>query len=445
MKKITLVLLSVVMLLGCGKSQEPEQPAETKEPAPVQVSEVPETPAIETKTLSELLQGSWKLLPKGELYSNETTGITVTFEDNKMMVKDMIRNSDSVSEITFGDIYDIGEDNITKITVDPKEAHPAKASEADVLSSPVDFQVLYANHNQTEFLALRELGNGISYFGMDQLNIDFQDLQYFWIFVREPEELDEAAEELIKDDTFYAFCWVRDKETVSLQKVDTESFEEQMYEEETTALKLIPDYTTHRFALDYPVAEDIQWRILPNSNMTIGSISPYLVRVTTGKDGTVTVFDYMDYLGYGFYEATESSMFRYGDLLPYDDTNTVFAYKPGDLLTNENDLVYADTGAKNGTEVIFFTRKNLNNFRILSLTYVDEGTNGIPVFDAKEVFQTDRFYPEHPISAKLSFIGSIPNNGICYTELDGTEKYYALSQSGMDGSYELEEITISKG
>ncbi len=445
MKKITVALLSAVLLLACARPQATEPPAETREPAPVQETEAPETPVIASKTLPELLQGTWKLLPKGELYSNETTGITVTFEDNKMTVKDMIRNSDSVSEVTFGDIYDIGENNLTKITIDPKEAHPAKASEAEVLAYPIDFQVLYANHYQTEILALRELGNGMSYFGADQLNIDFQDQQFFWIFIREPEVLDEPMEELTKDETFYAFCWLRDKDTISLQKVDTESFDAPMYEEVTTALKLIPDYTAHRFALHYPVAEEIQWRILPNSNMTTGSLSPYLVRVTTDKEGTVTVLDYMDYLGYGSYEATESSMFRYGELLPNDDKNTVFAYKPGDILTNENDLVYADTGNKNSVEVIFFTRHNLENFRILSLTYTEEGAGGVPVFDAKEVFRTDRFYPEHPISAKLNFIGSIPNNGICYTESDGTEKYYALSQSGMDGSYVLEEIAINKG
>ena len=181
MKKITAALLSAVLLLACARPQTTEPPAETREPAPAQETEAPETPVIASKTLPELVQGTWKLLPKGELYSNETTGITVTFEDNKMTVKDMIRNSDSVSEVTFGDIYDIRENNLTKITIDPKEAHPAKASEAEVLAYPIDFQVLYANHYQTEILALRELGNGMSYFGADQLNIDFQDQQFFWI------------------------------------------------------------------------------------------------------------------------------------------------------------------------------------------------------------------------------------------------------------------------
>ncbi len=443
MKKITLALLSAVLLLACSKASKPEQPEETKTPEPVQETAVPESQVIETETLPELIQGNWKLLPKGELYSNETTGITMTIDDNVMKITDMIRNCDSVSEITYGDVYDVGEDNITKITVDTKEVHPAKASEADITAYPTDFQILYTNFNQTEILALRELGNGISYFGMDQLNIDYQDAQYFWIFVREPEELDKGIEEPQKNDTFYAFCWLRDTDNIALQKVNTETFDVTEYEEETTALKIMPDYTEHRFALTYPVAEEIQWRISPSSDFHKGSISPYLVRVTTDSEGTVTVLDYMDYLGYGTYEATESSMFRYGELLPNDSTDVVFAYKPGDLLTNENDLVIANTGkSSNPTEVLFFTRRNLKDFRILALTYVDEGTGGVPVFEAKEVFKTARFYPEHPISAKLSFIGSIPNNGIAYTEVDGTEKYYSLSQSGEDGSYVLEEIKV---
>ena len=66
MKKITAALLSAVLLLACARPQTTEPPAETREPAPAQETEAPETPVIASKTLPELVQGTWKLLPKGD-------------------------------------------------------------------------------------------------------------------------------------------------------------------------------------------------------------------------------------------------------------------------------------------------------------------------------------------------------------------------------------------
>ncbi len=438
MKRSSLVLLSTVLLFGCRTTDN--TPAQETSSGAAIKEEVPVSSEPSAVSLDQLLEGDWYIVPKGTETINEVSAVVLSFSGNTMLTENKIQQVSSRSSLEYGDIYNTGTGQITKMTVTPEEITGTDAEESNIVSVPVDFQILYTVFNHEEILAIRELGNGMSYFGMSMLDLNYQDPQYFWIFRRESETAEEP-ETRNTDSTFYAFCWKREIDALWLQEIRTEEFEDNMYDEDVTMLKLIPDYTLHKFAIRYPAAEDIQWRIRPSTAFDEGSLSPLLARVTTDSSGMITKLDYMDYLGYGFYEATESSMFKYKDLLPTDTTDIIFAYYPGDILTSEDDMVFADVSKGDPVQnVIFFTKKNVKKFRLLSLTFKDSNAEGMPVFEIQKQFLLEKFSPAHPLCAAMTFFGSIPNNGISYKDTDGTIKYYSVSVSGIDGSLELDEF-----
>ena len=73
------------------------------------------------------------------------------------------------------------------------------------------------------------------------------------------------------------------------------------------------------------------------------------------------------------------------------------------------------------TGVVFSVNNPIKNFKVLSLHF-------------KELYTKEVFRPDRQLLVKFTFFGSIPNNGISYTDPNGKTRYYSISQSGMDGS-----------
>ena len=92
------------------------------------------------------------------------------------------------------------------------------------------------------------------------------------------------------------------------------------------------------------------------------------------------------------------------------------------------------------TRVVFTTDSTVTDFSVLSLTYRDSDENGNITFDIQTLYTQGELTPERPLVAGLEFIGTIPNNGISYVDLDGTVRTFAVDMSGMDGSLFLWEI-----
>ena len=190
-----------------------------------------------------------------------------------------------------------------------------------------------------------------------------------------------------------------------------------------------------------PVPETLSWRIFPKGiKEWAGSVVPYLMRVTTDNEGNITKFYEMRYLGYGMYEASQGSMIDYAALLPSDSPENVFVVEPGGLMTYDDDLVYVDISKGSPVTGILFTKTELLNFRVLEIALEGVDDAGEAVFTGKQLYQQDRFYPEHPVALTMTFYGDSPNVGISYEEPYGGRKYYALYASGMDGHLLLEEI-----
>lgn len=122
------------------------------------------------------------------------------------------------------------------------------------------------------------------------------------------------------------------------------------------------------------------------------------------------------------------------ELLPFSQ------YTPS--LSEEPAMPVQAIWAKDGqqTNVLFTTAYPVDNFRILALSLTNMDENGKPVYSTVETYAQDLLLPEHPLQVSLSFIGSIPNNGIAYTDEQGAARYFALEISGMDGSLMLNEF-----
>ena len=440
MKKIYLALASV-LLFSCGTSAA--KPNESKPAEAVQKTEEPAAAADEAPvdSAADRLLGEWEEIPGSKTESNETTGIKISFDAEGLRVNDGIRKSSSFSKVEYGDIYGIGNGQISKITVTPQEVSGSDINEADILANPVDFELLTCEVNGTKYLALRELGNGTSYFGMGQFRQEYQDEQYFWTFRKlgdEPGVIQNTN--LRKNEEFYAFCWYRTEDSLYLQEVDADIRQEDWYGLDRPMMYLIMDQMPEA-ATQYPVPEELQWRIFPQGiREWRGSISPYLMRIITDEEGNIKKFYEMQYYGAGMYEASEGSMWDYAALLP-EGPETVYITTPGGILTHDDDLVYADVSSGDSkATVMLFTKSQVKNLRVLEVAMEGVDDAGEPVFTGKEVYRMDRFYPEHPFVLTLTFFGDIPNNAISYEEPYGEVKYYAIGQSGMDGSLLLSEL-----
>lgn len=92
------------------------------------------------------------------------------------------------------------------------------------------------------------------------------------------------------------------------------------------------------------------------------------------------------------------------------------------------------------THVLFTTKKEVKNFRIVTVTMKDK--DGGYYFEHEECYKLDAFSPDAPIYAGMNFPGDLPNNGFIYTDENGKDRFFVISQSGLDGSigYVEEEL-----
>lgn len=90
--------------------------------------------------------------------------------------------------------------------------------------------------------------------------------------------------------------------------------------------------------------------------------------------------------------------------------------------------------------VVFLAEGDVRDFKVLSLHLKDVDSNGKANFLVDPLYALDRLKPERPLVVALTFYGSIPHYGISYLDAKGTTRYFALGESGMDGSPELSEF-----
>lgn len=91
-------------------------------------------------------------------------------------------------------------------------------------------------------------------------------------------------------------------------------------------------------------------------------------------------------------------------------------------------------------KVLFSSFGTVRDFRLLSLTFRDMDDNGKMNYDMEEIYALEHLTEDRPLVVGISFFGTIPNNGIRFTNDKGETRTYALHISGENGSILLTEI-----
>lgn len=91
-------------------------------------------------------------------------------------------------------------------------------------------------------------------------------------------------------------------------------------------------------------------------------------------------------------------------------------------------------------KLLFTSFGTVRDFRLLSLTFVDMDDSGKMNYDIEEIYALEKLTEDRPLVVGISFFGTIPNNGIRFTNDKGETKTYALHISGENGSVLLTEI-----
>ncbi len=84
--------------------------------------------------------------------------------------------------------------------------------------------------------------------------------------------------------------------------------------------------------------------------------------------------------------------------------------------------------------------ENIMNLKILYLTYEDVDDMGNAIFSTEVLYTYGDFEAGNPFAITITMNGTIPSYGISYETADGVTHYYAISESGMDGSALLVEF-----
>ncbi|MDO5671322.1 MAG: hypothetical protein Q4G30_00485 [Actinomycetaceae bacterium] len=94
--------------------------------------------------------------------------------------------------------------------------------------------------------------------------------------------------------------------------------------------------------------------------------------------------------------------------------------------------------------IVFSTDGVLRDFRVLALEYAESGGDGNGVggvnFTTQVVHRAGDLHTMHPLLVDVTFFGTIPNNGISYVDHTGKTRYFAVQESGKDGSLSLMEF-----
>lgn len=96
-------------------------------------------------------------------------------------------------------------------------------------------------------------------------------------------------------------------------------------------------------------------------------------------------------------------------------------------------------GGEDRVLVLLTTDAAVTDFRFVVLS-AQEAEDGVRFEVGETLYSQDVLTPEAPVLLETVFAGMLPDQGIVYTDTDGTEKRFALTISGEDGSLILMAI-----
>lgn len=122
------------------------------------------------------------------------------------------------------------------------------------------------------------------------------------------------------------------------------------------------------------------------------------------------------------------------------DVDIYWAEDGAAWITDEYDE-YTSTGAVDPTVgVMIVPREKVTKFKFLDIQLENVTEDGDSEFSVIEQVTFATLVPERPLVVYLSMIGTIPNNGISFVNSLGNTRYFAIVESGKDGSVMLQEF-----
>lgn len=115
----------------------------------------------------------------------------------------------------------------------------------------------------------------------------------------------------------------------------------------------------------------------------------------------------------------------------------------GDVIIPESAKVFefSAAGALQPVQTVFTASRTVADLKVLALTCEDIDEDGNITFSVEELMTIPEFTADSVLNASLEYIGTIPNNGISYTDPDaGKTRRFAVNMSGKDGSLFLWEF-----
>ena len=103
-------------------------------------------------------------------------------------------------------------------------------------------------------------------------------------------------------------------------------------------------------------------------------------------------------------------------------------------LENSQIWSYVADSSQPQVTAAFYVSEEIRNLKVLSLAFEDVDDMGNATFSTEELYHYGDFGPGNPFAITLTMYGTIPCYGISYETADGENHYYAISESGMDGS-----------
>lgn len=90
--------------------------------------------------------------------------------------------------------------------------------------------------------------------------------------------------------------------------------------------------------------------------------------------------------------------------------------------------------------VFFSTEKIAKDFRLLTLSLKSVDEEGNIKFNIEEAYYYGTMTAENPLLARMELMGTIPNNGFSYVDMNEATRYFTIEVSGYDGSLILNEF-----
>ena len=445
MRRITAVLMLICLMLcmvSCGNQEhtpvgpEPQtDPGSQTDPGTDSAKEYAKA-LNDQNTAVDFLEGEWMQCPMGVITEGEPV-TSIVFSDD---LTASITRDDGEYVLCKYSVSTIMEDlsgSIDELTLIPYEFSKNLFDGQDMsyyLDVPAVFQFLVCRTEKKDLMMIREPGNGESVIGYNVFgyNLLAGDTNA-WVFCRDnglaPLDHEETMSLRKKDSTFYAYSWCCAADYMMLQEVEGIEFTTDWYGDTIDAVLI--GYADNDHPLEGVFYDHAA--IPGEGDMSLPDIlQPMFGIVTTDKDGIITDFEQLDYMGYAVYTVGGVPNSAYPISITEDDGTAAEGY------TSVAECRLTDS--EECIRMLITANENISDISVVSLT-MDEMQDSEPHWITEELYHIYAMSPYYPLSLTTPYLMDLPTYGILIHDQNGQEHLYEIWQSGYDGSLQLNEST----